>query len=148
MEKNRLALKRLQALPSNAETQEKVDDIQADMNRLEALYHAQENLLAELYQKAREQEVVVTISDGRERTIPVFQIVRMYAPNKMGGFAKVGFYISKFWEFVSDGAKGGKYGRRHIPRHFRNGDDGIHYEHRGSPPGSANGGLSQGICGR
>lgn len=102
MEKNRLALKRLQALPSNAGTQEKVDDIQADMNRLETLYHAQENMLAELYQKAREQEVVVTISDGRERPLPVFQIVRMYAPNKMGGLAKVGFYISKFREFVSD----------------------------------------------
>ena len=45
--------------------------------------------------------MVVTISDGRERTLSVFQIIRMYAPNKMGVFSKVGFYISKFWEFVS-----------------------------------------------
>ncbi len=101
MEKNRLTLRRLQALPPNAETQARMHDVQADVNRLESLYHTQENLLAELYQEARRQEVVVTISDGRERTLPVFQIIRMYAPNKMGVLSKVGFYISKFWEFVS-----------------------------------------------
>jgi len=41
------------------------------------------------------------IIDGKEKILPIFQIVRIYDPNQMGFFKKSGFYITKVWEFVS-----------------------------------------------
>jgi phosphate transport system permease protein len=40
--------------------------------------------------------------DGREVDIPLSKVVRAYRPNAMGMMDKIGFYIVKLWEFVSD----------------------------------------------
>ncbi|HHT9114439.1 MAG TPA: phosphate ABC transporter permease PstA, partial [Candidatus Wunengus sp. YC65] len=47
------------------------------------------------------KEIVALLADGTEKAMPVLQIIRVYAPNKMGFFAKIGFYFEKLWEFVS-----------------------------------------------
>ncbi len=101
MEKNRLGLKRLSRLQPSGEVQKKIATIKANMDLLEQSYKEKENILTELYNKAKAKEVVVLLADGREKIMPLFQIIRIYAPNKMGVFARVGFYISKIWEFVS-----------------------------------------------
>ncbi len=102
MEKYRLTLKRLATLPPSAKIQEKVVTARVMMDNLEKSYQKKEEALSRLYCTAQEKEVVVLLADGTERIVPVFQITRVYAPNQMGIFAKMGFYITKFWEFIWD----------------------------------------------
>ena len=42
------------------------------------------------------------LSSGTQKLIPLAQIVRVYQPNTMSGADKLGFYLAKVWEFVSD----------------------------------------------
>jgi phosphate transport system permease protein len=44
----------------------------------------------------------MTAMGGRQVELPVAKIVRAYRPNAMNLLQKIGFYISKGWEFVSD----------------------------------------------
>jgi phosphate transport system permease protein len=41
-------------------------------------------------------------ASGKEVEIPLSKVVRIYQPNSMNVFAKIGFYFSKLVEFVSD----------------------------------------------
>lgn len=100
MEKSRLELKRLMTLQPTEKVQKKVVATRALMDDLERRYREKEDILAGLYTKAREKEVVVLLVDGTEKILPVFQIIRVSAPNEMGIFAKMAFYLAKFWEFI------------------------------------------------
>ncbi|MCF6159010.1 MAG: phosphate ABC transporter permease PstA [wastewater metagenome] len=100
MEKSRLELKRLMLLRPSEKVQKKVSVVRTSMDNLEKTYREKEDALAGLYSKAREKEVVVLLADGKEKILPVFQIIRIYAPNEMGILAKMGFYTTKFWEFI------------------------------------------------
>ncbi len=102
MEKSRLELKRMTLLPPSEKIQKRTAAVSAEMDSLEKTYREKEDTLAGLYAKVREKEVVVLLADGQEKILPVFQIIRFYAPNKMGVFANIGFYITKFWEFIWD----------------------------------------------
>ncbi len=63
-------------------------------------YKAQEARLAELRQ--RETETLVVAADGgKEKTLPLAQVVDVYFPNAMGTAAKVAHYAGKAWEFVA-----------------------------------------------
>ncbi len=46
--------------------------------------------------------LVMATVDGKEKEIPLAQIVRVTQPNAMGLFAKAGHYLAKVWEFVFD----------------------------------------------
>ncbi|KAB2833038.1 MAG: phosphate ABC transporter permease PstA, partial [Candidatus Brocadia sp.] len=100
MEKYRLELKRLMILPPTEKMQKKIVTLNAKIDGLEKTYREREDVLSNLYREAREKEVVVQLADGRDKIVPVFQIIRVYAPNEMGGFSKLGFYLIKFWEFI------------------------------------------------
>lgn len=100
MEKTRLELKRLALLQPSEKIEKRVAEVKARMEHLEILYREKEDTLAGFYKKAMEKEVVVLLADGREKIVPVFQIIRISMPNEMGVFAKAGFYIAKFWEFI------------------------------------------------
>jgi len=58
--------------------------------------------LASLYQEIRRDTLVASTMDGRTVEIPFAKIVRLYQPNKLGPFGRIGVYASKFWEFVAD----------------------------------------------
>lgn len=100
MEKFRLELKHLMTLPPSEKIQKRVAAVRAGMDDLEKAYREKEDALAGLYTKAREKEIVVLLADGKEKILPVFQIIRVYTPNEMEMLAKMGFYITKFWEFI------------------------------------------------
>ncbi len=102
MERCRLELKHLMKLQPSEKVQKNIEDMRARMDNLEKTYKEKEDMLTALYTKAKEKEVVVHLADGTEKTISVFQIIRVCAPNEMGIFSKIGFYLMKFWEFVSD----------------------------------------------
>ena len=101
MEKYRLELKRLTFEQPTERIQKKTAAIRAHIDALERSYREKEDMLTGLYTRAREKEIVALLADGTEKAMPVLQIIRVYAPNKMGFFAKIGFYFEKLWEFVS-----------------------------------------------
>lgn len=68
----------------------------------EAKYGEKEEELNKLYNQVNENKVVMSTPGGKEKTIPIGDIVRAYKPNNMNFFDKMGFYFSKIWEFVSD----------------------------------------------
>jgi phosphate transport system permease protein len=51
------------------------------------------------------QTLVMALPDGREKEIPLAQIVRFWEPNRMGWFSKAGLYVSRFLEFIFDGPR-------------------------------------------
>jgi phosphate transport system permease protein len=48
------------------------------------------------------KEIVVLLASDEEKIVPLFQVIRVYAPNEMGALSKLGFYTKKFWEFLSE----------------------------------------------
>lgn len=102
MEKYRLALKRLTSEEPSPEVHKKIESLHAKMENLEKAYREKEGMLADLYSKATRREITVLLAGGEEKVMPVFQIIRVYAPNEMGILSKLGFYMGKFWEFLSE----------------------------------------------
>lgn len=70
--------------------------------QLEADYGALQGELAQLYQQIGRDAVVMKTVEGDEVEIPLSKVMRGYAPNAMGVFAKLGFYCTKLWEFVTE----------------------------------------------
>ncbi len=100
MEKVRLELKSLTLLQPSEKIQKRAATLNSKMEHLEKIYREKEDTLVEFYEKAKEKEAVVLLADGREKMVPIFQIVRTSMPNAMGVFAKMRFYIVKFGEFI------------------------------------------------
>ena len=77
-------------------------DLDARRAELDAQYQVLEKQLVELNTEAARDTLTVRTADGREQSIALSKIVRAYQPNAMGTLAKLGFYFTKLWEFVSD----------------------------------------------
>jgi phosphate transport system permease protein len=56
---------------------------------------------AELQAEGRRFVAVMRTADGREKDVPVAEIVRAFKPNAMGTGAKLGHYCAKVWEFCT-----------------------------------------------
>jgi len=104
MERLRLKIKRLEIEygKGNPAIKEKIEDISKEIEREKGLYEKKSLELEELYKKSREAVILMSTADGREKEIPVYNVVRAYMPNDMGYLKKTGIYISRLWEFVSD----------------------------------------------
>ena len=76
-------------------------DLAARRTELEARYSDLEDQLAGLRQERRRDSVVLRDVEGRTLELNLARIVRAYQPNAMGVGAKLGFYGSKLWEFLS-----------------------------------------------
>jgi len=78
-----------------------VDTPQKDLAQLQARYGEHEATLAQL--RARQTaSVVVAADDGKEKDLPLLQVLRVERPNTMGVAAKSLSYAARVWEFVSD----------------------------------------------
>lgn len=73
-----------------------------EKSRLEAEYKHYQGQLIELYQKIRLNSLVVKTESDSEVEIPLSKIVRVYQPNVMSLFDKIGFYGTKVVEFLAD----------------------------------------------
>jgi len=69
---------------------------------LETSYKQYQAQLNELYQKIRQTGLVAKTENGTEVEIPLSKVVRIYQPNAMSLLDKIGFYGTKFWEFLID----------------------------------------------
>ncbi len=68
----------------------------------EERYKASEAKLEALYAELNRNEAVMTSAGGDEKTVPLGKIVLAFRPNDMGFGEKAGFYVKRFWGFVSD----------------------------------------------
>lgn len=77
-------------------------DMEDERNRLQNGYKLLQENLAELYSEINRDSLVAEVMDGQTVEIPLAKVVRAYRPNAMGLGQKVGFYLKKMWEFVSE----------------------------------------------
>lgn len=101
LEALRLRLRSIQLQSKDAADAGEVSNIQAKMKVLQHDYKQKEAALGRLYEQSKKVVLVMNSIDGQVKTIKVFDIVRLYAPNTMNVFQKAGLYAGKVWEFVS-----------------------------------------------
>jgi phosphate transport system permease protein len=78
-----------------------IEEIQREMASLQERYQHEEQRLAEL--RSRQTATLLVQADGgKDKSLPLAQVVRVSFPNAMGGPAKVGRYVANVWGFVSD----------------------------------------------
>ena len=82
------------------------DAVRADFARQrearEAEYGALQEKLDQVRRDIERDSVMVETSDGQLVDIPFSKIADLYMPNAMSVWQKIGFYVHKFSEFVSD----------------------------------------------
>jgi phosphate transport system permease protein len=78
-----------------------VDALQREQTVLQERYATEEARLAQLRGR-QTATVVVTADEGKEKALPVAQILGVTFPNAMGVAAKTVHYAAKLWEFVAD----------------------------------------------
>jgi len=98
-EQIRLKLRRLEL--RGVATGPEVAAVQQELAALEERYKQQEARLAEL-RRRQVGSALITADDGKEKDLPLSQIVDIYFPNRMGLATKAGHYAAKISEFVSD----------------------------------------------
>jgi phosphate transport system permease protein len=103
MEELRLGIRgvRMESDTTTAGARENIQAMQREIERLQAEYQEKESHLTELYEESKRYVVTMETVDGREKDVDVFDIVRLYLPNRMGVVDKSLFYAGKVWEFVS-----------------------------------------------
>jgi len=78
-----------------------VEALQQEMASLQVRYTEQARRLGEL-RKRQGASVVVAADAGKEKALPLAQVLDVYFPNRMSGPAKAWHYAVRVWEFVSD----------------------------------------------
>ncbi|WP_432471370.1 phosphate ABC transporter permease PstA [Amphritea sp. HPY] len=76
-----------------------INDRRAELN---ADYEVLQNDLLDLYNAFNRDSLTAEVSSGEIVEISLSKIVRAFRPNDMGIFAKIGHYIAKLWEFISE----------------------------------------------
>ncbi len=64
-------------------------------------YKVLQKELTDLYIALNRDQMVMTMSDGREVEIPLSKVVDAYQPNAMSTLDKLGFYFHEVWKFIS-----------------------------------------------
>ncbi|WP_417779112.1 phosphate ABC transporter permease PstA [Stutzerimonas xanthomarina] len=77
-------------------------ELDAERAQWDAEYKALEGELTSLYTGFNRDSITMRTMDGQEKEISLGKIVRAYRPNAMSTLGKLGFYLAKVWEFVSD----------------------------------------------
>jgi len=98
-EQARLALKRLEL--RGVATGPEVEALGRRTAVLQARYAAEEARLAAL-RKQQTASVVVAADGGKDKELPLAQVLRAFTPNAMGVLAKSGHYAAGLWGVVSD----------------------------------------------
>ena len=70
--------------------------------KLKTQYQGFQTKLTELYKKVRGASLVAKTDSGAVAEIPLNKVVRIYQPNKMNVFNKIGHYFNKLGEFLTD----------------------------------------------
>lgn len=103
LERLRLGLREIEmeSDTTEAEVREQITGIKEEIENLHSDYLQKEEGLESLYSASRRFAVTMETSEGRDKEVPLFDIVRIYRPNQMGVLDKSAHYLGKVWEFVS-----------------------------------------------
>ena len=103
MEDLRLAIRGVQTREDDPQhVAERIRPLEQEMASWQQRYEAVAEKLSALYAENARYEIVVQAAGGKEKTLPIAQVVRAFLPNQMSWFEKVGLYIARFWEFFWD----------------------------------------------
>lgn len=100
IERQRLKLRGLAVRGEDNPTKEA--EYRLKIKEYEQRYKTSEAKLEALYAELSRNEAVMTSAEGDEKVIPLGKIVMAHRPNDMGFAEKAGFYVKRFWGFVSD----------------------------------------------
>lgn len=75
--------------------------IEQERKQWNVLYQGLQKQLADLYAALNRDQIMVSMSDGREVEISLAKIVDIYRPNAMSVTDKLVFYFEEVWKFVS-----------------------------------------------
>ncbi len=100
IEKQRLKLKGFAM--RGEDSPEKKAEALGKIEQYEARYKVSEAELQKLYGELNRNEVVMLTPEGGEKIMSLGKVVMAFRPNDMGVIEKVGFYLKRFWGFVSD----------------------------------------------
>jgi len=100
MERLRLKQRKLELDGEN--TPENLQAIEQERNEYQRQYDTLQQQLVELYKQINRDSIIAETAQGQQVELPLAKIVRVYYPNAMSLAGKIGFYIAKIWEFVSD----------------------------------------------
>ncbi len=98
----RLRLKQRGLELDGVEDPEPYAAIEKERETLEKEYELLRSKMTALFDEIRRDSMRVETMDGQQIDVSLEKVVRVYYPNAMGLFAKLGFYFEKIWEFVSD----------------------------------------------
>jgi phosphate transport system permease protein len=98
-EKIRLRLRGLEL--RGITTGPQVDALKAQLGPLQEKYAEEAAKLGAL-RKGETASVVVVADGGKEKDLPIAQVVDVRFPNVMGWLAKTAYYAGRVWEFVAD----------------------------------------------
>ncbi|WP_455222179.1 phosphate ABC transporter permease PstA [Kaarinaea lacus] len=100
MERLRLHQRKLEL--NGDDTPENLQAIEQERSEYQQQYNALQQQLVELYKQINRDSIVAKTAAGEQVELPLAKIVRVYYPNAMTLFGKIGFYFQKIWEFASD----------------------------------------------
>lgn len=100
-------LERLRLKQRKLELENRWDDaakqeLSAEKQAYDTAYKQYQVTLADLYQKIRRDTLITQTENGTQVKIPLAKVVRVYQPNKMSVFNKLGHYGVKVVEFLTD----------------------------------------------
>jgi phosphate transport system permease protein len=102
IQKASLAIRRAELrLPAGPKREQAIQDAQGVMKQKNVEFEELKMRAAELAEEGRKFATLMQTADGREKLIPLSQIVRAFKPNGMNLPDKLGHYAAKIWEFAT-----------------------------------------------
>jgi len=92
----------LRTPPGQAPHGPTLDRLKAAIVAAEARYREKTGELEKLYARFNEFSAVMADANGREKTLPVGQIVRALRPNELGTLSKLWLYAGNVWKVLTD----------------------------------------------
>ncbi len=80
----------------------RVAEIDAEMAALREQYQVEERILRDVRHQLHRDTAVLQLADGTRVDLPISEVVRMWRPNTMSSFDKIGHFLSSVGFFVSD----------------------------------------------
>ncbi|MDO6746846.1 phosphate ABC transporter permease PstA [Gilvimarinus sp. 1_MG-2023] len=103
LERMRLDKRRLELQNADSATMAEAEaEFSAQRAELDAQYLEVKAERDALYKLLERDSLLATIASGKETSIALQNIVRVTRPNAMGVFGKMGQYVERFWEFLTD----------------------------------------------
>jgi phosphate transport system permease protein len=102
IENLRLGIKKILHSSKTSANDEQISKLEKDIEKQNILYESLKIKVDSLNQLASKYSIYCEDVEGRGKTIPMINIVRVYQPNNMSFISKMSFMMSKIKEFIFD----------------------------------------------